>query len=39
MADDAVVSHKTDIRSVSDSVFLEKATKNTLDIYQQVCTA
>lgn len=29
---------KTDIRSVSDSSFLEKATKNTLDIYQQVCT-
>ncbi|PFH54040.1 hypothetical protein AMATHDRAFT_73054 [Amanita thiersii Skay4041] len=27
---------KTDIRSVSDSVFLEKATQNTLDIYQQV---
>ncbi|KAF9468690.1 NADH-dependent glutamate dehydrogenase [Collybia nuda] len=27
---------KTDIRSVSDSVFLEKATPNTLDIYQKV---
>jgi len=31
-----VVDGKTDIRSVSDSVFLEKATQNTLDIYQQV---
>lgn len=27
---------KTDIRAVSDSSFLEKATANTLDIYQQV---
>ncbi|KAF5382512.1 hypothetical protein D9615_003066 [Tricholomella constricta] len=27
---------KTDIRTVSDPVFLEKATPNTLDIYQQV---
>ncbi|KAG5637874.1 hypothetical protein H0H81_002837 [Sphagnurus paluster] len=27
---------KTDIRTVSDAVFLEKATQNTLDIYQQV---
>ncbi|GLB38177.1 putative NAD()-dependent glutamate dehydrogenase which degrades glutamate to ammonia and alpha-ketoglutarate [Lyophyllum shimeji] len=27
---------KTDIRSVSDPVFLEKATPNTLDIYQKV---
>ncbi|RDB18899.1 NAD-specific glutamate dehydrogenase [Hypsizygus marmoreus] len=27
---------KTDIRSVSDAVFLEKATTNTLDIYQKV---
>ncbi|KAJ8456442.1 hypothetical protein ONZ45_g18719 [Pleurotus djamor] len=27
---------KTDIRTVSDPVFLEKATENTLDIYQQV---
>ena len=26
---------KTDIRSVSDPVFLEKATPNTLDIYQK----
>ncbi|KAF8743736.1 hypothetical protein AX14_000707 [Amanita brunnescens Koide BX004] len=31
-----VVDGKTDIRSVSDSVFLEKVTQNTLDIYQQV---
>jgi glutamate dehydrogenase len=35
-AADSVVDHKTDIRAVSDSAFLEKATKNTLDIYQQV---
>ena len=27
---------KTDIRSVSDSAFLDKATQNTLDLYQQV---
>ncbi|KAF9005537.1 NADH-dependent glutamate dehydrogenase [Cyathus striatus] len=27
---------KTDIRSVSDATFLEKATENTLNIYQQV---
>ncbi|KAF8872238.1 NAD-specific glutamate dehydrogenase [Infundibulicybe gibba] len=27
---------RTDIRSVSDAAFLEKATQNTLDIYQQV---
>jgi len=27
---------ETDIRTVSDSVFLEKATENTLEIYQQV---
>ncbi|KAH9480250.1 NAD-specific glutamate dehydrogenase [Psilocybe cubensis] len=27
---------KTDIRAVSDSAFLDRATKNTLDIYQQV---
>ncbi|TDL19702.1 NADH-dependent glutamate dehydrogenase [Rickenella mellea] len=27
---------KTDIRAVSDRVFLEKATQNTLDIYQEV---
>lgn len=27
---------RTDIRSVSDAVFLEKATQNTLDVYQQV---
>lgn len=27
---------KTDIRTVSDKVFLEKATENTLDIYQDV---
>lgn len=27
---------KTDIRSVSDPVFLEKASENTLDIYQHV---
>ncbi|KDR82436.1 hypothetical protein GALMADRAFT_237757 [Galerina marginata CBS 339.88] len=27
---------KTDIRSVSDSAFLDRATKNTLDIYQEV---
>jgi glutamate dehydrogenase len=27
---------RTDIRSVSDSVFLEKATENTLQIYQEV---
>lgn len=27
---------KTDIRSVSDKVFLEKATENTLEIYQNV---
>jgi glutamate dehydrogenase len=27
---------RTEIRSVSDSIFLEKATKNTLDIYQKV---
>ncbi|PPR04087.1 hypothetical protein CVT24_010660 [Panaeolus cyanescens] len=27
---------KTDIRTVSDSAFLDRATKNTLDIYQQV---
>ncbi|KAF8631018.1 hypothetical protein AX15_002629 [Amanita polypyramis BW_CC] len=31
-----VTDGKTDIRSVSDSVFLEKVTQNTLDIYQQV---
>ncbi|KAF8817116.1 NAD-specific glutamate dehydrogenase [Phlegmacium glaucopus] len=31
-----LADHKTDIRSVSDSSFLEKATKNTLDIYQEV---
>ena len=31
-----VVDGKTDIRSVSDSVFLEKATENTLEIYQKV---
>ncbi|KAM6494297.1 NADH-dependent glutamate dehydrogenase [Amanita muscaria] len=31
-----IVDGKTDIRSVSDAVFLEKATQNTLDIYQQV---
>ncbi|KAK2465299.1 hypothetical protein APHAL10511_002653 [Amanita phalloides] len=31
-----LVDGKTDIRSVSDSVFLEKVTQNTLDIYQQV---
>jgi len=34
--DSTIIGHKTDIRSVSDSAFLEKATKNTLDIYQQV---
>ena len=34
---DTIIGHKTDIRAVSDSAFLEKATKNTLDIYQQVC--
>lgn len=27
---------KTDIKSVSDAAFLEKATQNTLDVYQQV---
>ncbi|KAF8882033.1 NADH-dependent glutamate dehydrogenase [Gymnopilus junonius] len=27
---------KTDIRAVSDSAFLDRATKNTLDIYQEV---
>ncbi|KAF4617888.1 hypothetical protein D9613_005743 [Agrocybe pediades] len=27
---------KTDIRSVSDTAFLDRATKNTLDIYQEV---
>ena len=27
---------KTDIRSVSDPIFLEKATENTLDIYQRI---
>jgi glutamate dehydrogenase len=32
----ATPGSKTDIRSVSDSVFLEKATTNTLDIYQKV---
>ncbi|KAF5360835.1 hypothetical protein D9756_004968 [Leucocoprinus leucothites] len=31
-----IVPGKTEIRSVSDSTFLEKATKNTLDIYQKV---
>ncbi|CAA7258824.1 unnamed protein product [Cyclocybe aegerita] len=31
-----VEGQKTDIRSVSDSAFLDRATKNTLDIYQQV---
>ncbi|KAG5721467.1 NAD-specific glutamate dehydrogenase [Termitomyces sp. T112] len=29
-------SQKTDIRTVSDAVFLEKATQNTLDIYQNI---
>lgn len=29
-------SGKTDIRSVSDKVFLEKATENTLEIYQKI---
>jgi len=28
---------RTDIREVSDSAFLDRATKNTLDVYQQVC--
>jgi len=28
---------RTDIKSVSDSAFLDRATKNTLDVYQQVC--
>ncbi|KAF8158475.1 NAD-specific glutamate dehydrogenase [Crassisporium funariophilum] len=32
----AAAGEKTDIRSVSDSSFLEKATKNTLDVYQEV---
>lgn len=27
---------RTDIRSVSDTLFLEKASQNTLDIYQEV---
>ena len=27
---------KTDIRTVSDAVFLEKVTQNTLDIYQDI---
>ncbi|TFK40459.1 NAD-specific glutamate dehydrogenase [Crucibulum laeve] len=31
-----LVEGKTDIRSVSDSSFLEKATENTLNIYQKV---
>jgi len=30
------VDGKTDIRAVSDPVFLEKASENTLDIYQQI---
>jgi glutamate dehydrogenase len=28
--------NKTDIRTVSDKVFLEKATENTLEIYQDI---
>lgn len=31
-----VPGQKTDIRSVSDSSFLDRATKNTLEIYQNV---
>lgn len=31
-----VTDGKIDIRSVSDSAFLDKATQNTLDLYQQV---
>ncbi|KAF8645148.1 hypothetical protein AX16_007976 [Volvariella volvacea WC 439] len=31
-----LVDGKTDIRSVSDAAFLEKATQNTLDIYQKI---
>ncbi|SRR6266550_616008 len=30
------IDGKTDIRMVSDSAFLDKATQNTLDLYQQV---
>jgi hypothetical protein len=31
-------TEKTDIRQVSDKTFLDRATGNTLDIYQQVCS-
>ena len=31
-----VLDGKTDIRSVSDSAFLDRVTQNTLDLYQQV---
>ena len=30
---------RTDIRSVSDTLFLEKASQNTLDIYQEVLSS
>lgn len=33
---EAVPGQKTDIRQVSDPIFLEKATENTLEIYQKV---
>ncbi len=33
---EAVPGEKTDIRQVSDPIFLEKATENTLEIYQKV---
>ncbi|KAF4577409.1 NAD-dependent glutamate dehydrogenase [Pleurotus pulmonarius] len=33
---EAVPGEKTDIRKVSDPIFLEKATENTLEIYQKV---
>jgi glutamate dehydrogenase len=36
LSSEATPKKKTDIRSVSDRVFLERASENTLEIYQKV---